>query len=230
MTDEFDLIYLVVFGITIAIAIAMMVIGIIRWKRRTHCPQFTINATVATKRAKARRHSQKTDTGTQIVNDIFCYVTFREANTNILELKVSVSEYMALNKGESGKLTFKGAKFICFEKSTGEIVSDEINSATKEVASEISSEAVSEADGEATKKKKRNKKQKQKAPKPQENSETDSEVNSETASEASSETKGDISDVKNETENEAIDDTEKTSSEANSETNSENVEPISEAK
>lgn len=132
MSAEFEIVLHIAFAITMAIAIAMIVVGIIRLKRKIHFPKYTVNATVVSKRAKARRHGKKTDTGTQIVTDTFCYVTFKESDMNILELKVSVNEYMALNKGESGKLTFQGAKFLGFEKPNGEIVYDAAVSETEE--------------------------------------------------------------------------------------------------
>ena len=140
MSAEFEIVLHIAFAITMTIAAAMIVIGIIRLTKKIRFPKYTVTATVVSKRAKARRHGHKTDTGTQIVTDTFCYVTFKEADTNILELRVSVNEYMALNKGESGKLTFQGGNFLRFEKPNGEIVSEAVfqaeNAANEESESE----------------------------------------------------------------------------------------------
>lgn len=183
MSAEVEIVLHIVSVIIAAIAIAMVVIGIIRWKRKTHCPKFTVNATVVAKRAKVRRHSQNTDTGMQIVTDAFCYVTFRAADTNILELKVSEGEYMALNKGESGKLSFQGANFYCFEKANGEIISKTMCAIENEIKDETESEKKNEI---ASENKKRSRKRKQKV---KVTSEVNSDTNSETSSDIDSEEK-----------------------------------------
>ena len=104
------------------IIMAIIVFGVIfftmikQWNKNRYSPKLVVNAKVVEKRIKISKFLNQ---GGEIPRDEefeSCYVIFQLDNGEQIELWVKRSIYLKLSKGDRGKLSFQGTKYLGFEK------------------------------------------------------------------------------------------------------------------
>lgn len=110
--DPFSLMFLSILGINLFIQLK----GIHEWNKNNDSPKVTVNAKVVAKRSKTT-HFHREDNGLMFMNlaSIY-YITFEIQSEDKVEMRVNVTDYRRLYKGDCGKLTFQGTRYISFEK------------------------------------------------------------------------------------------------------------------
>jgi len=113
----FQIMFGLVFALTIGtfIVIAVKVIG--QWNKNNHSPRLTVPATIVAKRTNVSRHRHHgagnlhhSHTSTSY------YVTFQVESGDRMELHVAGHEYGLLVEGDKGNLTFQGTRYLGFER------------------------------------------------------------------------------------------------------------------
>ena len=116
--DLFPIMFGLVFLVFIAVFVVIFVTVILRWHRNNKSPQLTVNASVVDKRTRV----SSTDNGSQLnghthfSNTTYYYVTFEMESGDRMELPVTGEDYGMLVAGDRGKLTFKGTRYLGFER------------------------------------------------------------------------------------------------------------------
>jgi hypothetical protein len=88
--------------------------------KNNRSPTLTVNAKVMAKRTQynSHHHMNNTGTGTGFSHSGYnsYYITFQVDSGDRLELKIDSSEYGYIIEGDIGKLSFKGTRYISFER------------------------------------------------------------------------------------------------------------------
>ena len=107
------------FIIVIVIILVNVVKGIGQWNKNNHSPRLTVPVTVVAKRTNVDvshhhhagdHHHHHTSTSTTY------YVTFQVESGDRMEFHVPGQEYGMLIEGDTGDLTFQGARYLSFER------------------------------------------------------------------------------------------------------------------
>lgn len=100
-----------------AVILLSLVIVLWQWHKNKQSPLIVTQATVLTKRIE--KHSRQTRNasgfGTRTHKFKLYYVTFQLEGGENIELLINVKVYNVIRKGQQGKLTFKGSKYLDFE-------------------------------------------------------------------------------------------------------------------
>ena len=121
LTHDVEVITFIVFLIVIAIAVARIVKGARQRSKDNRAPRLTVPATVIGKRmdVSTRKHPVAGDLsgahGFSTTSSTTYYVSFEVKSGDRMELRVGGKEYGLLTKGDSGKLTFQGTRFLSFD-------------------------------------------------------------------------------------------------------------------
>lgn len=117
--DLFFQFFPLIFGITFLIAIAAVVVTIVKsiaeWNKNNHSPRLTVEATVVAKRTDISRHSHKHGHHRHHTTSTYYYVTFQVESGDRMELSVDGSEYGMLVEGDKGRLSFQGTRYLSFQ-------------------------------------------------------------------------------------------------------------------
>lgn len=115
----------IVFGIIFVIVIGSFIVSAIKgvgtWNKNNHSPQLMVSAKVVTKRADTSysSHPNAGDTtgahGYSTFVDTWYYATFEVESGDRMEFSVTGSEYGMLAEGDTGRLTFRGTRYLGFE-------------------------------------------------------------------------------------------------------------------
>lgn len=107
-------IFIFVFGIIIINSIK----GIKQWGKNNESPILEVNATIVTKRENVHHHAHNTGANsmTGMSYSTTYYVTFEVQSGDCLEFIVSGKEYGALAERDYGNLTFRGTRYLGFER------------------------------------------------------------------------------------------------------------------
>lgn len=103
------------FIIVLGMVVVLFVKGILQWNKNNHAPRLTVDATVVSKRTRTEQHHHGTETAMSHMSTTY-YVTFGVESGDRMELMVSGREYGMLEKGDAGKLTFQGTRYLGFER------------------------------------------------------------------------------------------------------------------
>ena len=120
--DYFDILFPVLITLAFGVFGLAVARGIVTWNKNNHCSRITAPAVFVAKRTNVIRHNHvnagdttgahgfHTDTHTTY------YVTFQFESGDRMEFQVYGSEYGMLAEGDEGKLTFRGTRYLSFER------------------------------------------------------------------------------------------------------------------
>lgn len=112
-------VYMISFIIMFSIIIGLSIIIVIRqwWKNRCS-PLIVTQATVLNKRIEEHyiRSKRNAGIGMRTQKVLVYYIIFHLEGGERIELRVNNGEYMKLQKGQQGKLSFQGSKYLGFEE------------------------------------------------------------------------------------------------------------------
>lgn len=118
----FDILFPVLITLAFGVFGLAVARGIVTWNKNNHCSRITAPAVIVAKRTNVIRHNHAnagdttgahgfhTDTHTTY------YVTFQFESGDRMEFQVYGSEYGMLAEGGEGKLTFRGTRYLSFER------------------------------------------------------------------------------------------------------------------
>ena len=118
----FNIMFVLIFGTVIVLFIVTAVKGIGTWHKNNNSPRLTVEATVVSKRQNTdvHHHPNGGDAtgahGMHTTTTTTYYVTFQVASGDRMELHVGGWEYGMLAEGDFGELTFKGTRYLGFER------------------------------------------------------------------------------------------------------------------
>ena len=113
----FQIMFGLVFVLTIGTFIVIAVKGISQWNKNNHSPRLTVPATIVAKRTNVSRHRHSGANGHHHhTTSTTYYVTFQVESGNRMELHVAGHEYGLLVEGDKGNLTFQGTRYLGFER------------------------------------------------------------------------------------------------------------------
>ena len=113
----FPFFFFAVFGMVLIVLVVTLVRGIGEWHKNNNSPRLTVPAKVVSKRTSVSHgHHHGANGHMHATSSTWYYVTFEVESGDRMELGVSGSEYGMLAEGDSGKLTFQGARYLSFER------------------------------------------------------------------------------------------------------------------
>ena len=120
--DYFDILFPVLITLAFGVFGLAVARGIVTWNKNNHCSRITAPAVIVAERTNVIRHNHvnagdttgahgfHTDTHTTY------YVSFQFESGDRMEFQVYGSEYGMLAEGGEGKLTFRGTRYLSFER------------------------------------------------------------------------------------------------------------------
>ena len=113
--------------LTFGIITAVIVMMIKTWKKNNNSPVLTVMATIVSKRTRISHshHRRNANDMTSINNSVyfddyhsstFYYVTFQVDSGDRMEFCIPCDEFGLLIEGDRGRLTFKGTRYVSFER------------------------------------------------------------------------------------------------------------------
>ena len=113
----FQIMFGLVFVLTIGAFVVIAVKGISQWNKNNHSPRLTVPATIVAKRTNVSRHRHSGANGHHHhTTSTTYYVTFQVESGDRMELHVAGHEYGLLVEGDKGNLTFQGTRYLGFER------------------------------------------------------------------------------------------------------------------
>lgn len=115
----FEIMFTLVFALTIGMFIVTAVRGISQWNKNNHSPRLTVPATVVAKRTNVSHHHHHDHNGTGMhhtTHSTTYHVTFQVDSGDRMELQVAGYEFGMLVEGDRGNLTFQGSRYLGFER------------------------------------------------------------------------------------------------------------------
>lgn len=113
----FGIMSTLVFVLVIGMFLVFAVKGIAQWSKNNHSPRLTVPAVIVAKRTNVTRHHHGGAGGHHHHHtSTSYYVTFQFGGGDRMELLVSGSEYGMLMEGDQGDLSFRGTRYLGFER------------------------------------------------------------------------------------------------------------------
>lgn len=117
----FQLFFLVILLIVVAMFVLVFVRTISQWNRNNHSPRLTVEATVISRRSNVSYHHHDHGVGggaggIHTTHSTTYYVTFQVASGDRMEFQLTGSEYGMLVEGDRGRLSFQGTRYLGFER------------------------------------------------------------------------------------------------------------------
>lgn len=113
----FRIMFILVFVLVLGMFLVFAVKGIAQWNQNNHSPRLTVPAAIVAKRANVTRHHHGGAGGHHHHHtSTSYYVTFQFGGGDRMELLVSGSEYGMLMEGDQGDLSFRGTRYLRFER------------------------------------------------------------------------------------------------------------------
>ena len=106
----FQIFFVIIFLFVISMFIFVFATILKQHTKDNKAPTLTVNAKVVDKRTHYHKSSNSMHSSSSY------YVTFEVDSKDRLELHVPFNEYGYLIEGDEGSLTFKGSRFISFER------------------------------------------------------------------------------------------------------------------
>ncbi len=116
MSALFPILFLLIFGIVIAVFIVTAVRGVSRWNKNNQSPVLDVEALVVSRRTDVTSHLNHHDDMSSRHTSTRYYVTFEVASGDRMELSVSGEEYGLIAEGDRGTLRFQGTRFLSFQR------------------------------------------------------------------------------------------------------------------
>ena len=121
--DMFDIVFSVVpvlvfigFITVFGLIIYSVIMSHKQYRKNNNAPILTVAATVVDKRSRVGHSGGNAEMETSSSHYTDYFVTFEVESKSRLEFEVQDNEYGFLVKGDQGKLTFQGTRFISFER------------------------------------------------------------------------------------------------------------------
>lgn len=113
----FRIMFTLAFVLVIGMFLVFAVKGIAQWNQNNHSPRLTVPAAIVAKRANVTRHHHGGAGGHHHHHtSTSYYVTFQFGGGDRMELLVSGAEYGMLMEGDQGDLSFRGTRYLGFER------------------------------------------------------------------------------------------------------------------
>lgn len=113
----FRIMFILVFVLVLGMFLVFAVKGIAQWNQNNHSPRLTVPAAIVAKRANVTRHHHGGAGGHHHHHtSTSYYVTFQFGGGDRMELLVSGAEYGMLMEGDQGDLSFRGTRYLGFER------------------------------------------------------------------------------------------------------------------
>ena len=117
--EEMSMFMYVGIGMLAAILLTLTIIVIVQSHKNKHAPKLTVGAVITSKRINNVHNNHSSDVANRALYTVATtdfYVTFKLESGKKREFRIGPSEYSRLFKGEKGKLTYQGNRFLSFEK------------------------------------------------------------------------------------------------------------------
>lgn len=111
-----------VFAVVLVGFVIQIVRGVGTWNRNNQSPHLTVSARVVSKRTQVTQHTHPNAGdatgahGFHTTTSTSYYVTFQVESGDWMEFRVSGSEYGTCIEGDTGKLSFRGTRYLGFER------------------------------------------------------------------------------------------------------------------
>lgn len=113
----FPIFFFLVFGLVVFTIIGEIVRSAKKERRNDSSPRLTVDAKLVAKRtATVYRGGTTSDIHHSHYGRNYYYATFEFESGDRLEFELEGKEYGLLAEGDVGKLTFKGSRFLAFER------------------------------------------------------------------------------------------------------------------
>ncbi len=115
----FNIIFWIIFIVIIGVFVVALIHGIATWTHNNKAPLLTVGAKVVGRRVKTRVSGghHGTDSGMHMTSTFHdYYVTFEVESGDRMEFEVPENKYGYIIEGDRGELSFKGTRFIDFER------------------------------------------------------------------------------------------------------------------
>ena len=112
MFNIFPFLFMIIFFMVIAVFAVAFFKGVKTFNNNNHSPELTVTATVTSKREHMSHRSHDDD----FTTNTSYYATFEVESGDRMEFNISGHEYGMLLEGDYGNLTFKGTRYIRFER------------------------------------------------------------------------------------------------------------------
>ena len=116
--DGFSILFTIMFVLVFGMILFTVIKSIAQWGKNNASPRLTVDAVVITKRISTT--SSMHNTGSAGMHhhhtSTTYYVTFQVESGDRMELCVSGQEYGMLAKGDCGRLTFQGTRYLGFAR------------------------------------------------------------------------------------------------------------------
>ena len=111
----------VLFGIMSVLILGVFIFALVkgagRWHKNNQSPRLTVGAVVVALRTDVSHHHHNNGGGAMhTTTSTTYYATFEFESGDRLELTLSGPEYGRLAEGDSGYLTFQGARYLDFQR------------------------------------------------------------------------------------------------------------------
>ena len=114
----FNIMFTIVFILVIGTFAVILVKGISEWNQNNHSPRLTVPATIIAKRTNVSRHRHGgANSHHHHHTSTTYYVTFQVESGDRMEFHISGQEYGLLIEGDHGNLSFRGTRYLGFERS-----------------------------------------------------------------------------------------------------------------
>lgn len=110
-----------IFVVVLVIIIYRLVQSAQQWKKNNDSPVLTVEAKVTGKRTDVSHYhhaNMSNNTMDMGYSSTYYYVTFEVSSGDRIEFHVADTEYGLLSEGDKGSLTFKGTRYLSFERDT----------------------------------------------------------------------------------------------------------------
>ena len=122
MFNLIEMLFPIMFILIFIIIVFTFVKGIATWFKNNNSPRLTVSARIVAKRQNTTHNNQPNAGdisgahGFHTISSTSYYVTFQVDSGDRMELSVSGSEYGVLAEGDKGQLTFKGTRYLTFDR------------------------------------------------------------------------------------------------------------------
>ena len=113
----FEIMFFIVFALVIGTFLFVIISGLLQWNKNNRSPVLTVEAKVVSRRTDvSRRHHRHDNAAMHTSTSTWYYVTFEVESGDRIEFSVSGTEYGLLAEGDEGKLTFRGTRYMRFDR------------------------------------------------------------------------------------------------------------------
>ena len=106
------------FIVVIVLVFIRVMQGAVQWGKNNTAIELTVEAKVVAKRTAVSRHGHAQNNVQYHGNATTYFASFEVDSGDRMEFRIPDREYGMLAEGDTGKLIFKGTRYISFDKST----------------------------------------------------------------------------------------------------------------